>query len=390
MMCRMEPCGNLVAALAVAMIAAGCGQSGKDEDDAVLTIYVSAPLTGPARADGEDIADGARQALEDAGAEAAGLRVRAEYLDVAGRNESRFDPVTAARNARTAIEDSTSIAYIGELNSGASRTSVPITNQADLLQVAPGSGASDLVRDEPFSNDVPEEVQTTGLRTFARLVPSDEAVARAGAGWVEREGARTFLLAVFGASSEAERRADPASKAFTTEAESLGMRTIPIEPDVVFEPAPVPRSARGLSSPYGDVAGGNYLFMDSSIPVGRDLIGATSFRSSVVSHTLAATHLPAAGQDFAQRFEQKYDRAPGRYAAYGYEAMASILAAIDRASDPTDRPSVVNAYFDGAERDSVLGTYSITDTGESTLDRITGYRLTPDGTLEPIAELRIP
>ena len=30
--------------------------------------------------------------------------------------------------------------------------------------------------------------------------------------------------------------------------------------------------------------------------------------------------------------------------------------------------SVVDAYFDGTERDSVLGTYSITAEGETTLD----------------------
>ena len=103
------------------------------------------PLTGPGRADGQDVADGARRALDDADGEAGGFEVDAEYLDVAGRNETRFDPVTAADNARTATEDSTTIAYIGELDSGASRTSVPITNSAGILQVAPGCGASDLV-----------------------------------------------------------------------------------------------------------------------------------------------------------------------------------------------------------------------------------------------------
>ena len=48
----------------------------------------------------------------------------------------------------------------------------------------------------------------------------------------------------------------------------------------------------------------------------------------------------------------------------GYEAMASVLAAIDRAADPAERGSVIDAYFDGTERDSPLGRYRITDTGE--------------------------
>ena len=75
---------------------------------------------------------------------------------------------------------------------------------------------------------------------------------------------------------------------------------------------------------------------------------------------------------------------PDPWVAYGYEAMASALAAIDRADDPLSRSSVVAAYFDGTERDSVLGTYSITEEGETTLDEPLGpYRVTGDGRVVP-------
>jgi hypothetical protein len=225
-----------VAAAVLALAAVGCGaDSGEEQGEATLAIYVSAPLTGPGRGDGQKVAQGARQALSKAGGEAAGYDVTAEYLDGAGRNETRFDPVIAAANARTATEDSTTIAFIGEPDSGATRTSLPITNSAGILQVAPGSGASDLVRDETYNDDVPTEVQGTGERTYAQLIPT-------------------------------------------------------------YEPGEAPRP----SDPF-------------------DL---------------------------------------------GYEAMASVLAAIDRADDPTDRASVIEAYFDGTERDSRLGRYRIADTGE--------------------------
>jgi len=211
--------------------------------------------SGPG-AEGRDTADGARLALADAEGEAGGIAVTAEYLDVAGRNESRSDPVTAGENARTATEDSAAIAYIGELGSATSRTSVPITNSADILQVAPGSGATDLVVTETFDDSVPEDVQATGERTFARVLPSDEVVR-----------------------------------------ESFGSE------DVISGPAD-------------------------------------------------PEDLPDAGQEMPTRFEDEYGREPGPWAAYGYEAMASVLAAIDRAGDPLSRSSVVDAYFDGTERDS--------------------------------------
>ncbi|HEX6584608.1 MAG TPA: hypothetical protein VF056_13475, partial [Thermoleophilaceae bacterium] len=90
---------------------------------------------------------------------------------------------------------------------------------------------------------------------------------------------------------------------------------------------------------------------------------------------------PASGR--STRFEDEYGREPGPCVAYGYEAMASALGAIDRADDPLSRSSVVEAYFDGTERDSVLGTYSITEEGETTLDApLAAYRV-EDGEVLP-------
>lgn len=77
------------------------------------------------------------------------------------------------------------------------------------------------------------------------------------------------------------------------------------------------------------------------------------------------------------------DGAPKRPHHCVDRAMASALGAIDRADDPLSRSSVVEAYFDGTERDSVLGTYSITEEGETTLDApLAAYRV-EDGEVLP-------
>ena len=52
-----------------------------------------------------------------------------------------------------------------------------------------------------------------------------------------------------------------------------------------------------------------------------------------------------------------------------------ILDSIDRASDPADRAAVVDAFFDTAARDSILGEYSIDAAGETTLGQMSGYEL---------------
>jgi branched-chain amino acid transport system substrate-binding protein len=115
------------AALVVVALALGSCGSSEPPSDAQLTVYVSAPDT-PA---GRQVVEQSRDALADAGGEAGGVAVRAVYLGAPP------DPAAIAANARRAVEDSTSIAYIGELSEKGTLSSQPITDEAGLLQVSP-------------------------------------------------------------------------------------------------------------------------------------------------------------------------------------------------------------------------------------------------------------
>jgi ABC-type branched-subunit amino acid transport system substrate-binding protein len=107
------------------------------------------------------------------------------------------------------------------------------------------------------------------------------------------------------------------------------------------------------------------------------------------SAALDPSHLPESGREFVERFAGEYGRRPGRYAAYGYEAMAVALDSIDRASNPADRQDVVEAFFETSARESILGQYSITAEGETTLGRMSGYEIR-GGEARPVAELEVP
>src|SRR6202011_2961514 len=84
-------------------------------------------------------------------------------------------------NARQAIGDSTTIAYIGEIAPGASGDTVGITNAQDVLQVSPTDTAVELPQPTPAVPNSPtryyESLSTNG-RTFARVVPTDAREAR--------------------------------------------------------------------------------------------------------------------------------------------------------------------------------------------------------------------
>src|SRR5947207_10783725 len=110
-----------LAAPLLVLTLAGCGISGSAKIDGPVAIYVSLPLTGPRGADGHDAADGARLALEQAQGRAGSVQVRAHFLDDA--KGKAWDPVAVGVNARTAVQDSSAAAYIGDLDSEPTRAS---------------------------------------------------------------------------------------------------------------------------------------------------------------------------------------------------------------------------------------------------------------------------
>jgi branched-chain amino acid transport system substrate-binding protein len=377
---------TILAALALA--GAGCATPGSGiQAGEHVTIYVSMPLRGPEAVEGRDVVSGAKLALADAHGKVGQLAVRAVYLDdTAGREgRARWSQAVAAANARRAAEDSTAIAYLGDFDSGATRASLPVTNEARMLQVSPASAAVDLV--QPFlgaGDELPEHVQSTGKRTFGRVIPSDEVQAEAAAAWAKRLGARSVA-----AVSDGSQFGDTMVTAFRQAASGLprtgsrraallyyGGTSVDVPTAVRRDLAPCSRQTVITSDSMFGAA------LVRRIPTGAfscPLIPAGEAASHGVLVTSAAedpAQLPTAGQRFVRAFGARYRRAAGRYAAYGYEAMAVALDSIRRAGGGgDDRDSVVDAFFDTQDRDSVLGTYSIDEVGDTTLDRLAGYRL---------------
>ncbi|MGH2987238.1 MAG: branched-chain amino acid ABC transporter substrate-binding protein [Solirubrobacterales bacterium] len=332
--------------------------------DATPRIYISLPLRGPSGADGRDAADGARLALGDAGERAGGLALEAVFLDDTEGvgDEAAWSPAKAATNAREATQDSTAIAFLGDFASGATRASLPITNEARMLQVSPASSGVDLVAPFPGTDELPD-TQPSGERSFGRVIPADDAQSAAAAQWARELGARSVAIESDGTAFGREL-----GRSFTIAAKRIGLELARRGALTYLAGTPPP-------------SGGKEIGSDAYLEP-----GGVRRPTRLTSAALDPSQLPAAGRDFAERFESEYGRAPGRYAAYGYEAMAVILDSIDRASNPVDRSAVIAAFFETADRDSVLGTYSIDEVGDTTLDRFTGYGL-ERGRLEAVAEL---
>jgi branched-chain amino acid transport system substrate-binding protein len=341
-----------LAVLLLSLAAAGCGVAGDADIEAPVTVYVSLPLTGPRGVDGRDAAGGARLALEAARGRAGSIEVSARFLDDA--KGKPWDPVAVGANARQAVQDSSAAAYIGELDSEPTRASVPITNDAGLVQVSPGAGAVDLTAPAAGYPDSPDRYRPSGSANFARTVPADDLVVEAAADWASQLGTRRATVLSDGSPFD-----DLAAAEFESAAAERGIEAAIARASYSFS-----RSGERTVAAY--------------VPRSQTLRVSSEPRTLALSAELAPNRLP--DKAFPGRFAQRFGRDPGPYAAYGYEAMALVLEAIGGAGTDASsfRDEVREGVF-GAHRDgTVLGSYAITSEGDTTECMIQRYRGTGD------------
>ena len=193
--------GLLVSALALGTAACGgeerggAGGAGGGGAGQELTVYSSLPLQGAARVQAVATVNGAKLALEQAGGKVGNFRVKYVSLDDSTAQAGQWDPGQTAANARKAAQDKSTIAYIGEFNSGASAVSIPILNEAGIAQISPGNTAVGLTSDDPGAEKgEPDKYYPTGKRTYARILPKDTYQGAAIATLMKEEGCRSGYI----------------------------------------------------------------------------------------------------------------------------------------------------------------------------------------------------
>ena len=114
-----------VAVLAIALIAVGCGEDEPDSETRLrrqagrtLTVYSSLPLQGAQRPQTTDMVKGIELALEQAGGKAGDFTVKYQSLDDSTAQAGSWTPEATTSNARKAAQDDSTAIYIGEFNSG--------------------------------------------------------------------------------------------------------------------------------------------------------------------------------------------------------------------------------------------------------------------------------
>jgi branched-chain amino acid transport system substrate-binding protein len=388
------------AALALAALALGGCLDGDERSTRIpgdtVAVYSSLPRSGVSAPAARASAAGQRLALQDAGGSAAGLRIELVELDSSEPGERLWDPDRVSANAERAADDPRAIAYLGELDYGGSAVSVPITNDADILQVSPGDGLTSLTR-APLGRPRagPERYYPNGRRTFARLVPADELQAEVLLEQVRATGARRMAVLFDGEIHSRElgavlvalgRRNGP--EPVTAEEYRGRVEEIPDvvqelaedRPDVVVYAGIAGPGTGRLMAGIDDAMPGVPLYAtygmlarDPAVP-----IPAAPAAVTVLGAVPPAAELPAEGRRLLARLRRRQGPKVARpEALYGYEAMRLVLDAI-RAGG-ADRARVSRAALRIRERQSPLGPYRVRATGEVEDARFALYALRDGG-----------
>ena len=387
----------LTAVLALALLA-GCGGDGADErseprDADTLVVYSSLPRTGASSVRGEAVAAGQRLALADADGRVGRYRVKLVELDSAEPDERDWDPDRVAENAGTAADDPASIAYLGELELGASAVSLPVTNEESILQVSPTDGLTSLTLPQSGPGEGPERFYPEDARNFLRLVPPDSAQAGPLVALARDGGARRLALAhdggIFGrqlAGAVEQAAVDEGLEVTDVERVQPGLDEAPDLALDLAEEAPQAVIYQGIggeaaetvmAAMAGPELGGRMLSAASPLANPGALPSDEPARPvSVVSPMLPAAQYPREGRRILRRLAREQGAPQPVEALYGYESMRIVLDALRAAGRrATDRAAVIEAARARGPRGSVIGTYAFDERGDTSLRRLALYDL---------------
>ena len=358
-------------------------------------IGLDMPLSGSGATLGQPVVNAVQMAVDELNASGSipGITLTLSPLDDA------MDPDRAAENVAALAADPGVIAMIGPWGSAPTFATIPITNEAGLLECSPAATHPGLTKPRDGALDLrsahPDAIN------FIRLPPADDIQALAMAAFAYHSLlSRTAL--VIDDSANGRALADAFETAFqqlggATERRALNPGADPRSilapladelnpPELVFVGAELPTvasvrqamaDAGRLSTPL--LSWDALVFPAPGEPSYFERLGASA-AGSFAAHA----SLPDHKFSFADAYRQRFGSEPDEYAAAGY-ACVEVIAAALRGVPSTTRPDELRdqlrafAVDPGHRYETVLGTIGFDANGDALQQFVTFYRVDPAG-----------
>jgi branched-chain amino acid transport system substrate-binding protein len=379
--------GGLAAAGAGAFLFSGCTSKN------VVKIVSSFPRTGSAQGQTDTIVNGIRMAMDEYDNKLFDLKLEHQDMDDATAAQGQWDAGKEADNARQAVSDSNVMVYIGPYNSGAAKVSMPILNEAGLLQISPAATWPGLTKKVPGDekSGEPDIYRKSGKITFCRVCPTDDMQGPKTAEFVKNVlKAKTVYVIddkeLYGAGiarlfMETCKKLDITVLGHEQLVKQNNYKAVlekiaGLKPDAIYfggtsqsggPQVAIDMKGAGLKCPL-IVPDGCYekAFVDGA--------GADLFKDLACYATIGGKDpslLTGAGAEFVKKYKEKFGKDPEAYAVYGYEA-AKVFLETAKAVGRKDREAIREAVLKTKDFDKgAIGKWSFDENGDTTLQILT-------------------
>lgn len=368
-----------------------------------VKLVSSLTRSGSSIGQSDSVVNAMRLRLEEEGNRVLGVPIVYEDLDGGTEERGSWDAEQEQANARYAAGDPDVLAYIATLDADAAPHSIPITNQAGLLQISPCNTYPGLTR--PFDPGEPDKYYPTGKRNYLRTALPDDLQGSFAAHWAKELGAEAAVVL-----HDTEPFGRGVALPFADRCRELGIEVVG-EPigieakreeyselaewvaasgaDLVFYGGIIQNGAGPLwrdvctAAPEAKMMGSDALFEEAFIADAGEYAEGTHITFCGVPPAL----LKGPGRAFYRRYVERFGKVPEAYGASSYDAMGVLLQAIEQVG-ASDRAAVVEAAFATRDFQGLQGRFSFDANGDVDLRR--GTRLTVrSGHFQPLQVLEI-
>jgi branched-chain amino acid transport system substrate-binding protein len=387
-----------LALLSGSVLAALLSRQAAAADQKSVTIGVDLPLTG-AQADTANLVRwGMQSAVDDVNAKggAGGYHLNVLMLDDGTATAGQYDPAQAATNARKMVSDSTVVAAIGPMNSGAAKAMTPILSQGGLATITPSSTNPDLTSPKfagiyhpagPvifFRTVTTDAYQGPNMANFfvetlklkSVYVLDDSGAYGVGLADAFEAQARKKGLTVLGRDRLDPKQAD--YSAILTKIKSAG-------PDALYVGADAQAGVKLMKQSYeimpAMVKGGGDGFF------GPELLTAGGFPAAEGWYSTIASPHVTENKDvipWVKTFTEKYGRQPSDYAITAYDGVKVIADAVSRVAKagPVTRAAVRTA-IQTAKVHTLQGEVSFDENGDLASRTVSVFQIKHDDKFPP-------